>query len=1083
MPGSSQRAVASLRSASLPKKAVTLVLSLLFALALVPTAAWGQLGSQESNADAAGSAAALADDSGDAESAPEGAAQEAASDDDGSPADDLGSSDTAAQTADDAIVEAVGNSSARADAGESATAGDEADDPGSNGLASDSAAAVSDPDQPSDSSGARAADEVSAAVSVIGRNADGDLETWAASSEFDLPEGSTAADLTVALFEQAGLDADYDPSGQYGFSLNTITSPADSRLTLGWDAATGRYWQLFVNGAPSDRGASFVVLKPGDVVTWCYSAYGESLPSAEPPLAPASVSAAAAVIGRDADGTFEDWAAEAAFRLPEGSTAADLTEALLEASGLQADYGYGEYGFFLNTITSPNDPDFALGWDEATGRYWQLFVNGAPATTGASSVVLQPGDVVTWCYSAYGESLPAEKITVFGSVIGRDAQGEDEAWVPLGWTSVPEGSTAADYTKAMFEANGIQADYTDGEYGFFLNTITSPSDPGRTLGWDEATGRYWQLFVNGTASEAGASSVVLEPGDTVTWYYSAFGEGLPGSGDDEPGDDTEIVDGIEVDADAPRPDWDAQWPSFGTGSAPEGAVTPTESADGKWVQQLKDQADYSTYLSDPLIVNGRVYIAVGSQLEVLNASTGEKFASADLVAPIDSIARMVYADGVIVVPVQGGRLQALTADALTTVWITDELAAINDRGKQQSLGTLTVSSGRVYYGTAAVGWSGPSYNGYFTCVDLATGNVVWSNANASAGYYWSGAAAVGDRMVVGDDAGSLYVLDAATGDVSSMLTLSGSVRSTAVAGTQQDTVLVATTDGVLHKIYVDPATGSARELASVTFGSSTTSTPAVVGGKVYIGGSSLEGEMNEWGYTVYGGELAVIDEATMTVDYAVTTYDGGTKLPADSKSAPLVSVQPTGTYVYFTCNAKPGGVYCYRVGDGEATLVYLPDEEHQNYSMSSVVCGADGVLYFINDSGALFAISAGTGGGSGASGGSGTGGGGTGQAGTVSGGGFVGGRSNAPFTPFSPGVLAASAPAAPVADAESADDAEDLPTSAAVKATKALMEDGSASDGGQAGGFPAWLPVAGLVVGAGGLVVAGVLVSRLMRRG
>ena len=51
-------------------------------------------------------------------------------------------------------------------------------------------------------------------------------------------------------------------------------------------------------------------------------------------------------------------------------------------------------------------------------------------------------------------------------------------------------------------------------------------------------------------------------------------------------------------------------------------------------------------------------------------------------------------------------------------------------------------------------------------------------------------------------------------------------------------------------------------------------------------------------------------------------------------------------------------------------------------------------------------------------------------------------------------------------------------------AAKALMQDESASiEDEQAGGLPTWLPVAGLVVGAGGLVVAGVLVSRLMRRG
>ena len=57
-------------------------------------------------------------------------------------------------------------------------------------------------------------------------------------------------------------------------------------------------------------------------------------------------------------------------------------------------------------------------------------------------------------------------------------------------------------------------------------------------------------------------------------------------------------------------------------------------------------------------------------------------------------------------------------------------------------------------------------------------------------------------------------------------------------------------------------------------------------------------------------------------------------------------------------------------------------------------------------------------------------------------------------------------------------------SAASSKAGKALLEGESASvDDEQIGGVPAWVPIAGLVVGAGGLVVAGVLVARLMRRG
>lgn len=63
-----------------------------------------------------------------------------------------------------------------------------------------------------------------------------------------------------------------------------------------------------------------------------------------------------------------------------------------------------------------------------------------------------------------------------------------------------------------------------GTAGYYLSDITSAD--GRKLGWDASTGKYWQLFVNGKASEVGAGQVHLAPGDSVVLYYSAFGASL-----------------------------------------------------------------------------------------------------------------------------------------------------------------------------------------------------------------------------------------------------------------------------------------------------------------------------------------------------------------------------------------------------------------------------------------------------------------------------------------------------------------------------------------------------------------------------
>ena len=967
MSGSAERRALQ-HGASLPKKALAFVLSLLFALALVPTAAWAQLGSEDSKAE----------------------------------------SSTSVET----VVEG--------------------EEPG---------------------------EETSSDVVTSEEDAAEDEESTPIKEELSVDEPSNALDAEGG--PSSGASTDSESAGSMPSPSNESAQPSES------------------------AGAT--------------------------PLQN-EISVTASVIGRDAEGEPEDWAAETTFELPEGSTAADLSEALFEKAGLKANYGIGEWGWSLNDITSPNDPDLTLGFDEVTYESWLLYVNGKAADNGAGLTVLEPGDEVVWYYAEWGASLP-DRIMVSGWMVGIDEQGHDQTWIPVCATTVPEGTTAAKFTEDMLKQAGVEADiYTKETHGYWmLNAVTSPSDQNRSLTYDPETGAYWQFFVNGEYSMAGAEQYTLEKGDLIVWYYGADGT-MPDFNEDD--DDVVIVDGVEVDADAERPNVDAQWPSYGMGAAPEGAQTPTEPTTEAWMVQSND------YVSDPLVVGDCIYVATGSQLKKIS-SGGVELGSAKLVAAIDSISRMVYSDGIIVVPMKGGRLQAITPDTLTTVWVTDELPAIGGQGKQQSLGTLSVFNGCVYYGTAYAG-SQSSYSGYFTCVDLSNGKVLWSNANESAGYYWSGASFVGDKVVVGNDTGFLSVLDAATGETISSLNLGASVRSTAVEGTQEGTILVVTTDGVLHKVFIDAATGDVRELASVKFGSSSTSTPAVVDGKVYVGGSSLEGTPNQWGYVVYGGQLAVIDEATMTVEHAVTSYDGGTAFGGDSKSAPLVSKQSTGTYVYFTCNAQPGGVYCYRVGDAEATLVFTPDEDHQNYAMSSVVCGADGTLYYVNDSKTLFAIS-----GNGNVGpddedddnvdsgnDDNTGNTGNNNGGNDNGNGNGNGNNNGssseneddrndensnsddPSDPdnrtfnrqlgTSPSGLrdAASDDSDGSSDGEGSDDSSILMSAASSKAGKALLEGESASvDDEQIGGVPAWVPIAGLVVGAGGLVVAGVLVARLMRRG
>ena len=761
-----------------------------------------------------------------------------------------------------------------------------------------------------------------------------------------------------------------------------------------------------------------------------------------------------AVVGPDADGAHAYWAPSTPLEMEDGSTAADASEQLFKRAGLTADYGTGDYGWYLNTITSPYTGD-ALGWDQATGKYWQLFVNGEASELGAGGVTLKAGDVVTWAYSAFGDGIPtvgAFEVSV--SVVGPDANGNNVTWASNTRLTVENGTAAAAASELLFKEAGLKADYGTGSYGWYLNTITSPYT-GDALGWDQATGKYWQLFVNGTASELGAGSVMLKAGDAVTWAYSAFEEDLP-----EP---LPVV----PNPDAPRPEWESAWPGYASGSNTE-AATPTGEVKESWVSPIKDSADWATNVSDPIYVGSYVYIAAGAKLLQIDPATGKTVREGALAAPIDSIARMVYADGVVVVPLSGGRLQALTADALTTVWVTAKLPANEQGGEQQSLSTLIVKDGCVYFGTAAADWNA-SYGGYLVCVDIKTGSVKWKTENADAGYYWAGAAAIGSLLVMGDDTGFVYAVDSRQGTrVGEGLDLGARVRSTVVADPDGSTVYVVTVDGVLHKVRVG-ADGELSETGKVQFASASTGTPTLAGGRLYVGGQLVQGSS---GGQARCGVLAVIDAKTLQVEHSITSADGTALEGSDVKSAPVVSTQGGATYVYFTANSLPGGVYRYRVGDATASRIYTPSEDKQNYCMGSITVGPDGSLYYVNDSGALFAIAGvgDDGSGDGGSKGDNAAGGGKAPAGTA----MVSGKK-----PLARAETASEDTDEPEGDGDERD-AEQASGALSATAGKNVRKGGD-TDGEQEDSVR-MLSVAGLVAGVIGLVLIGAWLVRARRR-
>lgn len=777
--------------------------------------------------------------------------------------------------------------------------------------------------------------EVTATCSVIGVDAKGKQQTWAAASQYTLKNGSTAADLSEELFKQAGLKADYDPNGSWGWVLNSITSPFEPNRTLAYDHTTGAYWQLFINGVAASVGAGNHKLEAGDSVVWCYSKYGDAAPTDR-------LSVSCTVIGQDASGAQRTWAQPTTSLVEEGATAADLSEQVFKQAGIGADIQTGSYGWFLNSLTSPFNKNVTLSTvqvNESTWKSWQFFVNGKMANVGAGNYTLKAGDEITWVYGSDG-TMPGQ-VSVSMEIIGKKGD-KAQRWTDPSTQVFVEGTTIKDATAAYFDALGIESEMYD-QLGFWgVHSLVSPLDGTKLAG-------AWSYFVNGVPGSQLDSDYVLKSRDEIVWAYAA-------------GDTVPNPDEVVVNPSAPRPtDWKSDWDGK-SNAAVKNVSTPTGALASSWTFDWKAYSG-SAYpnASEPIVVNGNVYLAVNKRLLKIDAKSGKVLAESNLKKAVGYTSRPIYANGLVIVPLDGGAVQALTADALTTVWVTDSVSEI-----AQSNSQLTVDGNYLYVGTVDVDYGTSTYNnGHLTRINILTGAVSWQHVNADEGYYWTGATVGDDFVLVPTSAGTVEMLSKSSGDVLGSVSVGAIVNSTCVLSADGSHAYLISRDGKLHVLAISDGDSRDADAASriteervVDLGlTGCACVPTMYDGKLIVGGE-----------VAGGSALAIVDPANDFAKTLVSSADGSALPTGGIKGAPLVSVQGEDAYVYFTVNygespdfvnyTSGGGVYRYKLGDAGASGVFSATG-HNNYCDSPIACDAQGNLYYINDSGTLFKLNAG----------------------------------------------------------------------------------------------------------------------------
>ena len=400
----------------------------------------------------------------------------------------------------------------------------------------------------------------------------------------------------------------------------------------------------------------------------------------------------------------------------------------------------------------------------------------------------------------------------------------------------------------------------------------------------------------------------------------------------------------------------------GSNSAFVSFLTPTGNVHAQWILPPETIGTYPSVVSHQVISGDYVYFVRRDTLYKAQRATGKIVGQATLDSTLSHTTRPLVVNGLVVVATDDGHLTAFSLDSLERVWRSEDLSGAS---AYQTLATLTAS----HDGTSVVtGFtqmqSGKGSRGDFVCVDLTDGSIKWalrgSEEQKSSGYCGSGAAAAGSDFIVGNESGDVVLLDGKTGSVKSKLNLGSSVRAGVIpyqvnSETGDGTYTTVTHDGTLHVFEKRGSELVAR--GSVKFAGSSSSTPTIAGKKAFVGGMI---DLEDKGQS---GVLSVINLETLKIERTVHAGEG------EVNGAPLVSQQGEKTYVYFTVNDPVGGVWRYVLGDSDVsghntsdrdalTHIYVPEDAYKNFGTSPVICDAQGNLYYTNNSGALFSLTA-----------------------------------------------------------------------------------------------------------------------------
>ena len=438
------------------------------------------------------------------------------------------------------------------------------------------------------------------------------------------------------------------------------------------------------------------------------------------------------------------------------------------------------------------------------------------------------------------------------------------------------------------------------------------------------------------------------------------------------------------------------WPLFRKNDENNGVVdvrTPITAEDTVLVWANKLGEGYSGgAVGSPIIVGGYLYTYSGTTIMKVDKETGLILKTGTMVGGSSfAINTATYAEGMIFIGLSNGRVQALNAETLESLWVYKDAL-----GGQPNC-PIAYADGYIYTGF----WNSETKQANFACLSVTDEDATKTNeaklptwTYTHNGFYWAGAYVNSDFVLVTTDdgadgyvtgRGSILSLNPKTGKLIDSLqaTNVGDLRSSVCYDEETEAYYFTSKGGDLYQVKVNAdgtfTKGSLRRLHldngadSASAPPMSTSTPVIANGRAYIGVSGTSQ------FTAYSGHnITVVDLSTFSIAYSVPT------MGYPQTSGLLTTAYQNGdgyNYVYFFDNFTPGKLRVIRdmpgmtevdhdyttmetySKDGEehtietAYVLFTPDGAQAQYAICSPIVDEEGNIYFKNDSAQLMRLS------------------------------------------------------------------------------------------------------------------------------